>query len=305
MSTLSVVIPTYNRSEILQQAVSAHLKQTAVENVSEIIVVDDGSTDSTRDVVAMLSERSSISIRYFRQENKGPAAARNLGIREACSELVLFTDDDIIPRPTLVAEHLDWHRRFPESSTAVLGNVTWAPEVRITPFMRWYGSDFLFSYAHFIGRTELDYTDFYTCNLSLKTAFLRRNGVFDEEFKVAAYEDIELGYRLKKAGMRLLYSAKAQGYHEQYVSFDDACRRARKAGLAEEIFRKKEAGIYYYASRRSLGPSSLERRLLPFRKRLVLLRKPLAWAFLPLKKVMDWRVPLPWSVYRMMLRICR
>jgi len=304
MSTLSVVIPTYNRSEILQQAVSAHLKQTAVENVSEIIVVDDGSTDSTRDVVAMLSERSSISIRYFRQENKGPAAARNLGIREACSELVLFTDDDIIPRPTLVAEHLDWHRRFPESSTAVLGNVTWAPEVRITPFMEWYGTDALFSYAHFTGRTELDYTDFYTCNLSLKTAFLRQNGTFDEEFKVAAYEDIELGYRLKKAGMRLLYNPNALAYHRQYISFDDACRRARKTGPAEEIFKRKEAGIYF-GSQQILALSPLDRRLQPWKKQMHFLKKYLAWAFLPLKCAMDWRVPLPWNIYRMMLRIYR
>jgi glycosyltransferase involved in cell wall biosynthesis len=286
MRTLSVVIPTYNRCETLRKALSAHLDQTARENISEIIVVDDGSTDSTRDVVDKLAERSPISIRYFRQENKGPAAARNLGIREASSELILFSDDDIVPSPTLVAEHLDWHRRFPEPSTAVLGDVTWAQEVKPTPFMRWYGSDF------------------YTCNLSVKTAFLRSHGFFDEEFKVAAYEDIELAYRLKKAGMRLLYSAKAQAYHQQHVSFDDACRRARKSRLAEEIFKKKEAGMYYYASRRGLTASFLERRLLPFRKRLVLLRKPLAWALLPLKSVMDWRVPLPWSVYRIMLRIC-
>jgi glycosyltransferase involved in cell wall biosynthesis len=304
MHTLSVVIPTYNRCETLQKAICAHLNQTALENISEIIVVDDGSTDSTKDVVMRLSEASSLSIRYFRQANKGPAAARNVGVREARSELVLFTDDDIIPEPTLTAQHLDWHRRFPDLPIAVLGKVTWAQEVKATPFMKWYGSDALFAYAHFIGRTELDYTDFYTCNLSLKTAFLRRNGVFDEEFKVAAYEDVELAYRLKKAGMRLLYNPNALAYHQQYVSFDDACRRARKAGLAEEVFRQKEAGIYF-ASRQSTMLSPLAQRLLPFKKRLHFLKKHLALAFLPLKSVMDWRLPLPWSVYRMMLRIYR
>jgi glycosyltransferase involved in cell wall biosynthesis len=301
MRDLSVVIPTYNRCETVQKAISAYFNQTAVENIYEIIVVDDGSTDSTGDIIARLSERSVRPIRYFRQENKGPAAARNLGIREACSELILFTDDDIIPGPSLVAEHLDWHGRFPESSVALLGNVTWADEVRPTPFMAWYGADFLFSYADFVGRTELDYTDFYTCNISLKTAFMRGNGTFDEEFKVAAYEDIELGFRLKKAGMRLLYNPNALAYHQQYVSFDDACRRARKSGLAEEIFRKKEAGIYFYASRRSL----MGRRTMFLRKQLRFLRKALAWVFSPFRSVMDWKIPLPWGVYRMMLRICR
>ena len=302
MGALSVVIPTHNRCATLQKAISAYLDQTALENISEIIVVDDGSTDSTGNVVARLSEASRRPIRYLRQENQGPATARNLGIREVRSEIILFTDDDIIPTPNLVAEHLDWHRRFPEPSTAVLGNVTWAQEVKPTPFMKWYGSDALFLYAHFIGRTELDYTDFYTCNLSLKTAFLRCHGVFDEEFRVAAYEDIELGYRLKKAGMRLLFSPEALAYHQQFISFEDACRRARKAGQAEEIFEKKEAGIYF-ASRQRLMLSPLKRRLLPFRKQLQPLKKHLAWVFLPLKSVMDWRVPLPWSVYRMMFRI--
>lgn len=302
MDTLSIVIPTHNRCEILQKAISAHLDQTALDNVSEIIVVDDGSTDSTGDVVARLAERSLRPIRYLRQENKGPAAARNLGIREARSEIILFTDDDIIPTPALVAEHLDWHHRFPQLSTAVLGHVTWAEEVKPTPFMEWYGSDALFLYAHFIGRTELDYTDFYTCNLSLKTAFLRCHGIFDEEFRVAAYEDIELGYRLKKAGMRLLYSPEALAYHQQFISFEDACRRARKAAQAEEIFRKKEAGTYF-ASRQRVMLSPLERALSPFRTHLQPLKKHLAWALLPLKGLMDWRVPLPWSVYRMMLRI--
>jgi glycosyltransferase involved in cell wall biosynthesis len=304
MRTLSVVIPTYNRCATLQKAISAYLNQTAVQSISEIIVVDDGSSDSTRDVTAKLSAQSVTSIRYFRQANKGPAAARNIGIREARSELILFTDDDIIPGPSLVAEHIEFHRQFPELPTAVLGEVTWDPEVQPTPFMRWYGSDFLFSFAHFTSRTDLDYTDFYTCNLSLKTEFVRRSGTFDEEFKVAAYEDIELGYRLKKAGMRLVYGPKALAYHHQFISFDDACRRARKSAMAEAVFRKKEAGVHV-ASRQRLMASGPRQWPLPSRRQVQFLKKHLAWALLPLKSIMDWRLPLPWGLYRTMLRIYR
>lgn len=304
MHTLSVVIPTYNRCGTLQKAIAGYLRQTAAKGVSEIIVVNDGSSDSTKDVVSRLCDQSDIPIRYFRQENKGPAAARNVGIAEARSEVVLFTDDDIIPAPALVAEHLAFHERFPDSSTAVLGKVTWDPEVQPTPFMRWYGSDFLFAYARFMGRIELDYTDFYTCNLSLRTAFLRCNGIFDEEFKVAAYEDIELGYRLKKAGMRLLYSAKALGYHHQFISFDDACHRARKSGQAEEIFRKKEAGKALLLQQR-LERSRRDNLPLPSGKQVQFLKKSCGWALAPFKGIMDWRVPLPWSFYRTMLRIYR
>ncbi len=84
-------------------------------------MVDDGSTDSTEQVVAQASKDSAIPVRYFRQENKGPAAARNVGIREAKSELILFTDDDIIPSPDLVGEHLKWQSKYPGEKTAVLG----------------------------------------------------------------------------------------------------------------------------------------------------------------------------------------
>jgi len=304
MSLVSIIIPTYNRCGTLQKAIFAYLGQTALQNIAEIVVVDDGSTDATGDVVAKLSERSPIQIRYFRQENKGPAAARNLGISQVRCDLVLFTDDDIIPASSLVAEHLAAHRSFPDERVAILGNVSWAQELKPTPFMKWYGSDALFAYGRFVGRTELDYTDFYTCNLSLKTAFLRRHGVFDEDFKFAAYEDIELGFRLKKVGMRLVYNPEATAYHQQYVSFEDACRRARKTGMAEEIFRRKEAGMHF-ASRQRLNRSRLARPLMSLKERSHGLRRLLAVTLAPFKSVMDWKVPLPGSVYRTMLRIYR
>jgi GT2 family glycosyltransferase len=217
-----------------------------------------------------------------------------VGIREAASELVLFTDDDIIPGPTLVAEHLDWHRRFPELSTAVLGQVTWDPDVDPTPFMKWYGSDgALFGFAHLAGRTEISYKYLYSCNLSLKTEFLRKYGTFDEDFKVAAYEDSELGYRLGKAGMRLFYKPEALAYHYQHVSFDDACRRAKKASAAEAVFRQKEAGLHLYASRPTSALSRLKRHF----------AKPVAVVLWPLKGLMDRRMPLPWGVYRAVFRV--
>jgi glycosyltransferase involved in cell wall biosynthesis len=289
---LTVVIPTYNRCETLKKALAGYLVQKALQEIAEIIVVDDGSTDSTAAIVAQASKESAAPIRYFRQENKGPAAARNVGIREARSKLILFTDDDIIPSFDLVAEHIEWHSKYPGEETAVLGYVSWAPEINPTPFMAWYGSDgALFSYGRFAGQIEIDYLFFYTCNLSLNKQFVQRNGLFDEDFKTAAYEDIELGYRLKKAGLRLLYNAKASACHLQRVSFDDACRRYRKGVAAAEVFKRKEAGQNH--------PSD---KLSPLKQRL---KRPLASALSPLRSLMDCRLSLPWSVYRTMFRICR
>jgi glycosyltransferase involved in cell wall biosynthesis len=296
MNGLTVVIPTHNRCETLEKAIAAYLAQTEVKSILEILVVDDGSTDNTRDVVSRLSNGSAVPIRYFSQENKGPAAARNVGIREASSEVILFTDDDIIPRPALVAQHLAWHRKYPELSSAVLGFVTWAPEVKPTSFMSWYGSDGpLFAYAHFKGRIELDYRYFYTCNLSVKTEFLKRNGVFDEDFKTAAYEDTELGYRLASVGMRLVHNRDAVAYHWQHVSFDEACRRAKKASLAEEIFAKKEAGMHQRSIQRTRLPRSVKQAI----------KGILAVLLLPIKFLVDKEVGLPWSMYRLIFAVYR
>jgi glycosyltransferase involved in cell wall biosynthesis len=292
MNALTVVIPTYNRAGILQKALDAYRMQSAPELIQELIVVDDGSTDETQVVVLGALRDSPFPVHYLRQSNKGPAAARNMGIREAASELILFTDDDIIPERTLVAEHLRWHNRFSESSVAVLGYVTWSPEVNATPFMKWYGSDGpLFAYARFSHRIEIEHAYFYSCNLSLKTEFLRKCGTFDEDFKVAACEDLELGYRLNKAGMQLLYNREALAYHHQHVSFEDACRRAKKCSTAWEVFGRKEAG------RAQKAP----RRLTLYR----LLKKRMASPLAPFKGFMSSRVPLPWIVYRAMFAIYR
>ena len=291
IDALTVVIPTYNRAGVLKKALDAYRLQSAPQLIRELIVVDDGSTDGTQAIVLQMRKELPFPVRYLRQSNKGPAAARNAGIREAASELILFTDDDIIPERTLVAQHLAWHNTYPDRAVALMGNLKWDADVEPTPFMGWYGSEALFCYASFAGRTELEYIYFYTCNVSLKTQFLRNNNGFDEDFKVAAWEDSELGFRLNKAGMRLLYNPEALAYHHQYISFDDACRRHKKALEAHEVFKRKEAG----RSQAAVKTSRLNGRL----------KKLLAPALFPLKSLMDWRLPLPWSVYRMMFRIYR
>jgi glycosyltransferase involved in cell wall biosynthesis len=293
MKMVSVVIPTHNRCETLKKAISAYQTQSAPEEVSEIIVVDDGSTDLTGAVVSQIAKESAIAIRYFRQENKGPAAARNLGIREAKSELILFTDDDIIPERDLVAEHLKWHRANPRETTAVLGFVTWSPDLAPTPFMDWYGSEVLFTFAKLTDQAEADYRYFYTCNVSLKKDFLREKGIFDEDFKSAAYEDIELGFRLHAAGMQLLYNAHAVAYHDQFISFRDACRRYRKSLAGAAIFRQKEAGRCQ---------SHLLQETSPDRVRV---KRWLGAVLYPFKFLVDWRIPLPSGVYRTLFRVYR
>ncbi len=291
MSRLSVVIPTYNRKTTLKKALQAYRRQSTPQEIVEILVIDDDSTDGTEAIVAECGQASAIPIRYFRQQHKGPAAARNIGIQESRGELILFTDDDIIPGPSLVAEHVEWHRQHPEPFVAVLGYVTWSPELRPTPFMEWYGlSGALFAYGSFKRGAELDCRFFYTCNLSLKTGFLRKNGLFDEDFKSAAWEDIELGCRLQRLGLRLLYNSDAIAYHHQHFSFADACLRARRCAMAHRVFEKKEVARYLseLGARRD---SSLRSRIAES------LARWMVRSFPPLKVLVDSRIPLPWTLY--------
>src|ERR1700739_5177839 len=103
--------------------------------------------------------------------------------------------------------------------------------------MRWYGEDAMrFRYRSARGRTELDFRFFYTCNLSVKTAFLREYGHFNESFRSAAYEDTELGYRLSKHGMTLRYNPAAVGYHYQFFSFAAAFRNAPDNRDAKQLY---------------------------------------------------------------------
>lgn len=92
MAGISVIIPTYNRALLLERALNSVLQQTL--SCSEIVVVDDGSTDNTRDLVALFSKRCEIPVRFFYQDNKGPAAARNRGIKEAEFHFLAFLDSD-------------------------------------------------------------------------------------------------------------------------------------------------------------------------------------------------------------------
>src|ERR1039458_5616434 len=113
--SLSVIIPTFNRKDLLAKALQGYLGQSSPHLIHELLVVDDGSTDDTESMVQELSRRSPIMIRYLRQANQGPAAARNFGIREARSSIVLFTDSDIVPQRELVSQHLQWHRNNPQT----------------------------------------------------------------------------------------------------------------------------------------------------------------------------------------------
>jgi glycosyltransferase involved in cell wall biosynthesis len=284
--SLTVVIPTFNRKEVLRRTLAGYAKQSSPELIKEVIVVDDGSTDGTDEVIKEVQECAPFRLRYIRQPNRGPAAARNRGIEQVGSGIVLLSDDDMVPHPNLIASHAIWHRRHTETSVAVLGFATWAPELDPTPFMRWYGEDGpLFAYGRFKKQSEIAFWYFYSCNISLKTEFLQTCGKFDETFKTAAYEDVELGFRLSRAGLRLLFNPEAITYHYQRFTFEDACRKAMMSVTARERFLQTEAGKQFVSQGRD--PSL----------RLRMARDLAGRFFQPAVRLLDSSIRLPRIVY--------
>ncbi|SHO46899.1 glycosyltransferase family 2 protein [Desulfopila aestuarii] len=94
---VSVIIPTYNREKFLSESIQSVLSQSCLP--AEIIIIDDGSTDATRECVLSFVESSPVSLSYVYQENRGPAAARNLGIMNATHDHIAFLDSDDLWHP--------------------------------------------------------------------------------------------------------------------------------------------------------------------------------------------------------------
>lgn len=236
--TLSVVIPTYNRKDILEKSLEALFNQTLLKERYEILVVDDGSTDGTGDMARKLIPNSPVVLRCLCQKNKGPAAARNLGIFSAQGEIILFIGDDIIADENLLTEHLKDQEKYDES-TAILGYVTWHPDLKPTPFMNFLEQGIQFNYPAIKDKSAVPFGSFFTANLSLKKEFLIKNGLFDEDFRYPAFDDIELAYRLRDKGMILRYNPQAKGYHYHPADLRSYCQRQQIAGRSAVLFQKK------------------------------------------------------------------
>jgi Glycosyltransferases involved in cell wall biogenesis len=113
MPKVSVIITVYNIAQYLSEAIDSVLKQSFKD--FEIIIVDDGSIDDTREVVNKYLERD-LRINYIYQENKGPGAARNTGIKAAKGQYVAFLDGDDVLTQESLAERIALLERFSEVS---------------------------------------------------------------------------------------------------------------------------------------------------------------------------------------------
>ena len=226
---ISVIIPTHNRASLLRGSLESLCEQTLPEQDFEVIVVDDGSTDDTRDVCQSFANR--VQLQYLRIANSGIAAAKNMGLFASSGEISYFFDDDDVADPNLLATHLAAHREYSDDRIAVLGYTTWHPDLEVTPLMDYVTGvgQYLFSYRTLLSDATLDFTHFWGGRASAKRAFLVHHGIFNQEFRFG-YEDIELGFRLSRHGFRVAYRRDAASYMVRPIGFADFCARCERQG---------------------------------------------------------------------------
>jgi GT2 family glycosyltransferase len=226
--TLSIVIPSRNRREVLLETL-ARLARQDVSDRFEVIVVDDGSSDGTS-AALQSSDWPTFDLVPFHQDHRGQATARNLGVSRARGEVCLFLGDDMWPPQDLVRRHLRFHAAHPDREAALLGRAQWAPETLPTPFMRWLEGGIQFEFGAISDRQDVEPRFFYTANVSVKTELLRDVGGFDESLRDG--EDIELGFRLQRAGMRLVYDPETFVDHFHPADLRSSLRRMQRIGRA-------------------------------------------------------------------------
>ena len=229
---LSVVLTTYNRPDLLEQVLDGFASQTAPRDDFEVIVVDDGSIPPVQAVAEKFA--GAIHSKYLRQENRGLAAARNAGIHAAEGAIVLFSDDDDVPSPELIAEHLGSHRAYPDEHIAVLGHLDWHLDLNVTPLMHYVthvGGEY-FGFDRLQDGQLYDQWKWWGGLVSAKRSLLENvEGPFDVRLRFG-YEDTELMCRLLPRRIRVLYNARALSYVLRPVTFQDFCARSCKQGRA-------------------------------------------------------------------------
>ncbi|MDR7422324.1 MAG: glycosyltransferase [Armatimonadota bacterium] len=229
---LTVVMPVRDGGWVLRRAVESLLAQDAAPGAFEIVVVDDGSTDGSADELARLDARR--PLRVLRHSGGGRAAARNLGARAARGHILLFLDADIWAEPGLVAAHLAHHAR--RRDLGVQGAWREHPDSLETMFMR---ARHVIPDVTVRRRDGMSPYHVVTRNFSVAADAFHRAGGFDETFRGYGWEDIELAFRLARAGVTLRFEPAAIGWHYHVQTLDELRVKMREAGRGAVYFWRK------------------------------------------------------------------
>jgi len=201
----SVIVPVFNSEKTISKCLKSLEKQTIKEKF-EVIVVDDGSTDNTKKEVKKFKK-----VKYLYQKNKGPAAARNFGVRKAKGKIVVFIDSDCEADKNMLKELI-----LPFKNKEIIG-AQGSYKSKQTSLMAKFVQIEIESRYELMKKSKfIDFLSTYCCAYRKKD-FKEARG-FDESFPMASGEDTELSYKLSKKGKKLIFNLKAFCYHQHPTS---------------------------------------------------------------------------------------
>lgn len=231
---LSVIIPTFNRARRLRACLDALCEQTQPLGEVEVVVVVDGSTDGTSQMLTQL--KTPYLLRIIEQQNRGQCAALNHGAEVSQGRYCLFLDDDIIATRQLLAEHV---RTQNENGGVVgIGQLS----IRVPDCSDWFSHCFARGwnehYERLNGRMEiLSFEDCYGGNMSVPRAAFLSSGGFRVD--LPRCYDVELAYRLERHGLSFVYIEAAKGLQDERKGSQALIVDSEEAGKAAvEISRR-------------------------------------------------------------------
>ncbi len=220
----SIVIPTYNNSERLCLTIASLVNQEYDRDNYEIVIIDDGSTDNTSEVVDFW--KRFCNLKYFKLPRSGRASARNKGIDESTGNVIIFLDSDMIVEPQFIENHMKSHkeedvvvigyrRRFYRGISVNLADIIYDFQlIRQLPAINDERESIYQMCSSNLTLLPVPWIVLYGCNFSVKKQHLMDVGKFDENFQRKwGAEDVELGYRLHKKGLKFILKKDAIGYH--------------------------------------------------------------------------------------------
>ena len=233
---ISVVVPTHNRKERLRRCLRALMAQDYP--AYEVIVVDDGSTDGTDEMV----RQEFPQVHYLRQEHRGPAAARNRGIRAARGEIVAFTDDDCEPPPEWLRSLWEGFQHYPEAGA--VGGIQEPTAHALSQNLLARYESFVTYRIYGVGERAVvgSPAPGGTNNLAVPKYLLERLGGFDETFPVAAGEDADLLYRIADLGYKTVCLPNKVVHHHTYT-WRAFVRQQVQRGVGAAYFLRKRGAL--------------------------------------------------------------
>lgn len=217
LKNISVVVPAYNNEKTIAATIEALLAQDYPKENLEIILVDDGSNDRTGEII------KNFPVKYSYQDNKGPAAARNLGWKFSSGNIVCFTDSDCVPEK-------DWVSKIIKAYTSEqIAGVGGSYDI--------VNSESLFASCiheeivqrHLKMPKEVNYLGAF--NVSYRRSILEEVGGFNESYSDASGEDNDIAYRVVKKGYTLIFDKNIRVGHYHPTSLLRYLKRQFKHGF--------------------------------------------------------------------------